>query len=160
MQSLRDKAVTLIQSLQTIRIIRNWYVNPLLLLTKSFYLFLPLLLQNNLLPHSEDTESLSSDPEDSQSKTEDEEDNFANDEISEDYSDEDEDEDPDDDDDPEDLPLNKRDAKAKVRNNIDRAVRIKQGKSGPLAATRRIIKKGKDACQRKLWNQEVSNPKI
>lgn len=27
------------------------------------------------------------------------------------------------------------------------------GKSGAQAATRKNIKKGKDACQRKLWNQ-------
>lgn len=30
------------------------------------------------------------------------------------------------------------------------------GKSGAQAATRKNIKKGKDACQRKLWNQGVS----
>jgi hypothetical protein len=30
------------------------------------------------------------------------------------------------------------------------------GKSGAQAASRRSIKKGKDACQRKLWNNAVS----
>jgi hypothetical protein len=34
----------------------------------------------------------------------------------------------------------------------NRALRIKMGKSGAQAASRRSIKKGKDACQRKLWN--------
>lgn len=38
----------------------------------------------------------------------------------------------------------------------NRALRIKMGKSGAQAASRRSIKKGKDACQRKLWNQDVS----
>ena len=38
----------------------------------------------------------------------------------------------------------------------NRALRIKMGKSGAQAATRKNIKKGKDACQRKLWNQGVS----
>jgi len=39
----------------------------------------------------------------------------------------------------------------------NRALRIKMGKSGAQAASRRAIKQGKDACQRKLWNQDVSN---
>lgn len=39
----------------------------------------------------------------------------------------------------------------------NRALRIKMGKSGAQAATRKNIKKGKDACQRKLWNQPVSS---
>ena len=37
-----------------------------------------------------------------------------------------------------------------------RALRIKMGKSGIHAASRRPNKNGKEACQRKLWNQEVS----
>ena len=41
---------------------------------------------------------------------------------------------------------------AKIAN---RAMRIKMGKSGAQAASRRSIKKGKDACQRKLWNNAV-----
>lgn len=53
---------------------------------------------------------------------------------------------------------NKRQKKShsKKESLRDRAMRIKMGKSGVQAATRRIIKKGKDACQRKLWNLEVS----
>lgn len=37
----------------------------------------------------------------------------------------------------------------------NRALRIKMGKSGVHAASRRPTKQGKEACQRKLWNQEV-----
>jgi len=40
--------------------------------------------------------------------------------------------------------------------SANRALRIKMGKSGAQAASRRSIKKGKDACQRKLWNLDVS----
>ena len=42
----------------------------------------------------------------------------------------------------------------------NRALWIKMGKSGAQAATRKNIKKGKDACQRKLWNQGVSTYSI
>jgi hypothetical protein len=35
---------------------------------------------------------------------------------------------------------------------LNRALRIKMGKSGAQAAGRRNIKSGKDACQRKLWS--------
>lgn len=42
----------------------------------------------------------------------------------------------------------------------NRALRIKMGKSGAQAATRKNIKKGKDACQRKLWNQGVSTKDV
>ena len=38
----------------------------------------------------------------------------------------------------------------------NRALRIKMGKSGAQAASRRPVKQGKDACQRKLWNNDVS----
>lgn len=34
----------------------------------------------------------------------------------------------------------------------NRALRIKMGKSGVHAASRRPSKQGKEACQRKLWN--------
>lgn len=54
---------------------------------------------------------------------------------------------------------NRRKAKAQRKKEIliaNRALRIKMGKSGAQAASRRSIKKGKDACQRKLWNQDVS----
>ena len=53
----------------------------------------------------------------------------------------------------------KRKAKEKRKREImiaNRALRIKMGKSGAQAASRRSIKKGKDACQRKLWNIDVS----
>ena len=43
---------------------------------------------------------------------------------------------------------------------FNRALRIKMGKSGAQAASRRSIKQGKDACQRKLWNQDVSSSKF
>jgi len=36
----------------------------------------------------------------------------------------------------------------------NRALRIKMGKSGAQAASRKSIKSGKEACQRKLWNQD------
>lgn len=39
----------------------------------------------------------------------------------------------------------------KEQKIANRALRIKMGKSGAQAATRKNIKKGKDACQRKLW---------
>jgi hypothetical protein len=48
----------------------------------------------------------------------------------------------------------KRRRKAVFKNEqkiANRALRIKMGKSGAQAATRKNIKKGKDACQRKLW---------
>lgn len=54
---------------------------------------------------------------------------------------------------------NRRKAKEKRKKEIliaNRALRIKMGKSGAQAASRRSIKKGKDACQRKLWNIDVS----
>jgi hypothetical protein len=54
---------------------------------------------------------------------------------------------------------NKRKAKLQRKKEIlsaNRALRIKMGKSGAQAASRRSIKKGKDACQRKLWNLDVS----
>ena len=52
------------------------------------------------------------------------------------------------------LQLNKkRDRVLRNEQKIaNRALRIKMGKSGAQAATRKNIKKGKDACQRKLWN--------
>lgn len=40
----------------------------------------------------------------------------------------------------------------KEQQIANRALRIKMGKSGAQAATRKNIKKGKDACQRKLWD--------
>ena len=50
----------------------------------------------------------------------------------------------------------KRQFYLKEQRIANRALWIKMGKSGAQAATRKNIKKGKDACQRKLWNQGVS----
>lgn len=50
----------------------------------------------------------------------------------------------------------RRAAKRRATIVANRALRIKMGKSGAQAASRRSIKKGKDACQRKLWNNAVS----
>ena len=50
----------------------------------------------------------------------------------------------------------RRAAKRRETQVANRALRIKMGKSGAQAASRRSIKKGKDACQRKLWNNAVS----
>jgi hypothetical protein len=55
-----------------------------------------------------------------------------------------------------DLKLKKKHLYLKEQRIANRALRIKMGKSGAQAATRKNIKKGKDACQRKLWNQGVS----
>ena len=47
----------------------------------------------------------------------------------------------------------RRRAKIETEKRLaNRALRIKMGRSGASAASRKIIKKGKDACQRKLWN--------
>ena len=56
------------------------------------------------------------------------------------------------------LDKNRRKGAGERRKDMiaNRALRIKMGKSGAQAASRRSIKKGKDACQRKLWNQDVS----
>lgn len=46
--------------------------------------------------------------------------------------------------------------KQKRKAALNRALRIKMGKCGIQAASKRAIKSGKDAQQRKLWNQQVS----
>ena len=50
-----------------------------------------------------------------------------------------------------DLKRKRKLAFKKEQKIANRALRIKMGKSGAQAATRKNIKKGKDACQRKLW---------
>ena len=78
----------------------------------------------------------------------------------EDQDDDDEDDEDDEEDDSDDPTGAKRKAKMKEKKDLmiaNRALRIKMGKSGAQAASRRSIKKGKDACQRKLWNNDVSN---
>ena len=50
-----------------------------------------------------------------------------------------------------DLKRRRKAAFKKEQKIANRALRIKMGKSGAQAATRKNIKKGKDACQRKLW---------
>lgn len=44
----------------------------------------------------------------------------------------------------------------KIATSANRALRIKMGKSGAEAASRKSNKHGKEVCQRKLWNQMVS----
>ena len=57
-----------------------------------------------------------------------------------------------------DLKRKRKLAFKKEQKIANRALRIKMGKSGAQAATRKNIKKGKDACQRKLWGNNVSDP--
>ena len=54
-------------------------------------------------------------------------------------------------------PTRKRGKKLSAKEKAaNRAWRIKMGKCGQQAASRKDIKSGKEACQRKLWNQQVS----